>query len=133
MTEKSDSRVVELTHDNFESVTSQQGVVLVECWASSCGGCKLFGPVFEKAAEKHAGHSFAKLDTLAQEDLTSSLEILHTPSLMLYRDGILLFKQAGNFTEERLEDIISQAESLDMDSVRSDIEAARAAEASSPV
>jgi thioredoxin 1 len=83
-------------------------------------------------AELHLQHTFARIDTLSEEALTGSLEVFHTPTLILYRDGILLFKQAGNLTEERLEDIIDQAENLNMDAVRADIEAARAATTESP-
>jgi thioredoxin 1 len=131
MTADPDSNLVDLTESNFSDVVSREGILLVECWSSSCGGCKLLGPIFSKVAKKHSRHSFAKLDTLAEEGLTSSLEVLHTPTLILYRDGILLFKQAGNFSEERLEDILSQAENLDMSAVRADIEAANAPAAAS--
>lgn len=117
--------IVELTSHNYRSVLSQNGIVLVECWASSCGACAKLGPIFAKVAEKHPQHTFGKLDTLAEDDLTSRLNIVHVPTLLLYRDGILLFEQAGNFDEARLEDIISQAESLDMDMVRADIERER--------
>ena len=89
----------------------------------------MFKPIFEKAAERRPEHTFAKLDTMVEEKLTSTLGISHIPTLMLYREGVLLFKQEGNFDEARLEDIVAQAEALDMNAVRADIEAARAAEA----
>ena len=112
----------ELNEQNCRSILSRSGVVLVDCWASSCGACKVLGPIYEKVAERHPQHTFAKLDTLGEVELTSTLEIEHVPTLMLYRDGILLFKQPGNFDEARLEDVIAQAEALDMDMVRADIE-----------
>ena len=120
--------VVEMNKNNFSDVVSRHGIVLVECWSPKCGGCRLTGPVFSRVSKHHVQHTFARLDTLAEEALTNSLEVFHTPTLILYRDGILLFKQAGNSNEERLEDILSQAENLDMNAVRADIEAARAAE-----
>jgi thioredoxin 1 len=126
------SEVVDLNEDNFSDVVSRHGIVLVECWSPKCGGCRLLGPIFSRVAKRHVQLTFARIDTLSEEALTSSLEVFHTPTLILYRDGILLFKQAGNFTEERLEDIVDQAKNLNMDAVRADIEAARAATTESP-
>jgi thioredoxin 1 len=126
MTDSVNSPLVDLTLENYHSVLSQSGIVLVDCWASSCGACKVLGPIYRKVAEGHPNHTFAKLDTLAEEQLTSDLSVVHVPTLMLYRDGILLFKQAGNFDEARLKDIISQGEALDMDMVRAEIERERA-------
>ena len=120
--------LVELNDQNYQSILTRNGILLVDCEASSCGACKVLGPLFSMVAERHPRHTFAKLDTLADDDLTSTLGIVHVPTLMLYRDGILLFKQAGNFDKSRLEDIIAQAEGLDMDMVRADIESKRSAE-----
>jgi len=120
---QSSTTLVELTYAKCRSILSRTGIVLVDCWAASCGACKVLGPIYAKVACRHPEHTFAKLDTLAEDELTSALEILHVPTLLLYRDGILLFKQPGNFDEARLEDIISQAEALDMDAVRADIAA----------
>ena len=100
------------------------GLVLVECWAPTCGACKVFDPVFEKVAENHPEHSFLRLDITADEDASKSLGIEHTPSLMVYREGILLFRQAGNYEEAQLADIVRQAATIDMDMVRADIAAA---------
>jgi thioredoxin 1 len=118
----SNAVLVELGKANYRSILAQDGVVLVDCWASSCGACKELGPIYAKVAEKKSQHTFAKLDTMSESELTSSLGVVHVPTLMLYRAGILLFKQAGNFDEDRLEDIIAQAEKLDMAVVRADIE-----------
>jgi thioredoxin 1 len=109
---------VELTKDNFAATVSRDGIVLVDCWASWCGGCEKFGPIYEEVASRHPEHVFGKLNTHAEDALVSSLGVEHIPSLLLYRDGILLFQQPGNFDEEALEDIVSQAESIDMDVVR---------------
>ena len=122
---QSNAVLVELGQDNCRSVLGQNGIVLVDCWASSCGACKVLGPIYAKVAERYPQHTFAKLDTLVEDELTSTLVIAHIPTLLLYRDGILLFNQAGNFDEPRLEDIISQAEALDMDMVRAEIERER--------
>lgn len=113
---------VELTQANYQKILADGVIVLVDCWAASCGACNALGPVFAKVSERHPRHTFAKLDTLAEEELTSVFDIVHVPTLMLFRDGLLLFKQAGNFDYARLEDIIGQAEALDMDAVRADLE-----------
>ena len=128
MMNDSKAGLVELNDQNYQSILTRNGIVLVDCWASSCGACKVLDPIFSMVAERHPQHTFAKLDTLADDDLASTLGIVNVPTLMLYRDGILLFKQAGNFDEARLEDIIAQAEGLDMDMVRADIESERSAE-----
>ena len=117
--------IVNLSQDNYRSILGQDGIVLVDCWASSCGACKVLGPIYAKVAERYPQHTFAKLDTLAEDELVSTLGIAHVPTLLLYQDGILLFNQAGNFDEPRLEDIIAQAEALDMDMVRAEIERER--------
>ena len=97
--------IVNLSQDNYRSILGQDGIVLVDCWASSCGACKVLGPIYAKVAESYPQHTFAKLDTLAEDELVSTLGIAHVPTLLLYQDGILLFNQAGNFDEPRLEDI----------------------------
>ena len=117
--------IVKLSQDNYRAILGQDGIVLVDCWASSCGACKVLGPIYAKVAERYPQHTFAKLDTLAEDELVSTLGIAHVPTLLLYQDGILLFNQAGNFDEPRLEDIIAQAEALDMDMVRAEIERER--------
>jgi thioredoxin 1 len=98
-------------------------VVLVDCWAEWCGACREFAPVFDRVAARYPEHAFAKLDTGAEEELVSSLGISHIPTLMLFRDGVLLFKQPGYLDDEGLDDILAQAASLDMDLVRAEIAA----------
>ena len=120
--------IVELTSANFVSTVSQEGIVLVDCWAAWCGGCKTFGPIYRRVAERHPRHTFGTLDTQKVEDIVAKLGIQHIPALLLYRDGLLLFQESGNFDEAKLENVISQAERLDMDAVRREIEAQRQAE-----
>jgi len=114
--------VVELNRANFERTVSSRGIVMVDCWADWCAACKDFGPVFERAAEKHPEHTFGKLDTESEKELVSDLKIEHIPTLVLYRDGIMLFLQPGYFEEEKLDDIVRQAESVDMNEVRAHIQ-----------
>jgi thioredoxin 1 len=109
---------VELTKDNFQATVSGGGIVLVDCWASWCGGCEKFGSIYEEVASRHPKHVFGKLNTQEERALVDSLGVEQIPSLLLYRDGILLFQQPGSFEAEALEDIVSQAESIDMDVVR---------------
>ena len=113
--------IIELTKDNFEATISNNGIVLVDCWASWCAACKTFSPIYEKVASRYPEHVFGKLNSQAERSLVNSLDVKQIPSLLVYRDGILLFQQPGNFDEEALEDIISQAESVDMEAVRAHI------------
>jgi thioredoxin 1 len=117
--------IVEMNPGNFDDLTSSGGIVLVDCWASWCANCDEFAGEYRKAAARHPEHVFATLDTQEQRELRSALGIRHIPSLMLYRDGVLLFNQPGSYDEKTLDDIIAQAESLDMEKVRSEL--ARAA------
>jgi thiol-disulfide isomerase/thioredoxin len=114
--------MVELTKSNFREFVGTEGIVLVECWAPGCGACAQFDPVFEQAAEQHEGHSFLRMNLATDEKLGEFFEIEHTPCLMLYRDGLLLLKKPGNFSKKELDHIVAQAESLDMDAVRADLE-----------
>lgn len=115
--------VINLNSENFESTVKSDGIVMVDCWAAWCKACKPFAPVFERFATKYSKHTFCKLDTQAENKLASELGIQHIPTLLLYRDGILLFQQPGYFEEKEMENIISQAEALDMDMVRAEIAA----------
>ena len=113
--------LVTLSEQNFDQTVASPGIVIVDCWANWCGACKEFGPVYEKVATRHTDHTFGKLDAQAEKSIVSKLGIEHIPSVLLYRDGILLFQQPGYFDEEQMEDILRQAESLDMELVRSDL------------
>jgi thioredoxin 1 len=116
--------VVTISPADLGGRVSDAGLVLVECWAPTCGACKVFDPVFEKVAGDHPEHLFLRLDITADEDSSKSLGIEHTPSLLVYREGILLFRQAGNYEEAQLADIVRQAATIDMEMVRADIAAA---------
>ena len=112
---------VQLTAENFEATISQEGIVLIDFWAEWCGPCKMFAPVYESSSEAHPTITFAKVDTEAEQTLAAQCGIQSIPTIMMFRDGILLFNQAGALPGHVLEDIIGKAEGLDMDAVRAEI------------
>ena len=109
---------ITVAEDNYEQTISAEGIVLVDAWAPWCGPCRGFAPVFESASERHSSHVFAKLDTQAEKGLRERLGIQHIPSLLVYRDGILLYHSAGSPSAGELDELVAQAEALDMDEVR---------------
>jgi thioredoxin-like negative regulator of GroEL len=116
--------VAAISPGELQASVKRPDLVLVECWAPSCGACKEFDPVFEEVAALHPEHQFLRLDITAEEGFSEALGIDHTPALMVYREGILLFRQPGNYQKEELADIVRQAATIDMDAVRADIAAA---------
>ncbi len=118
---------VELTAENFNSTVTGDGLVLVDFWAEWCPPCRMFGPVFEKASEKHPDAVFGKVDTEAQPEVAAAFDIASIPTLMIIRDNIMLFNQPGALPANALEELISKAEALDMDEVRASMAQAQQA------
>jgi thioredoxin 1 len=119
---------VEITSQTFKDVVEKDGIVLIDWWAPWCGPCRSFAPTYEKVAGKHPDITFAKVNTEEQQELAGAFDIRSIPTLMILRDKVLLFSQAGALPEAALEDLIRQVRALDMDKVRADV-AAQEAEA----
>lgn len=114
---------IELTGDNFSDTVTAEGITLVDWWAAWCGPCQMFAPIFESASEAHPDITFGKLDTDAEQALSSAAGIRSIPTLMAFRDGILVFQQAGALPAPALEQVIEAVKGLDMDDVREKIAA----------
>jgi thioredoxin 1 len=115
-----------LTAETFEETVTKDGIVLIDFWAEWCGPCKMFGPVFEEASERHTDAVFAKVDTEAEQSLAGGLGIASIPTLMIFRDGVLVFRQPGALPPQTLEQLITAVRDLDMEDVRRQINEADA-------
>ncbi|MBK1648753.1 thioredoxin [Rhabdochromatium marinum] len=119
--------VIELTTENFESTIQENPFVVVDYWAPWCGPCRSFAPVYEKVSNDHDNIVFAKVNTEQEQQLAAHFQIRSIPTLMIFRDQVIIFSQAGALPEAPFRDLLSQAEALDMDKVRADMAEQQAA------
>jgi len=117
---------IELTESTFERTVLDNDIVLVDFWAEWCGPCRMFGPVFEASSQTHPDVVHAKVDTEAEQGLAAAAQITSIPTLMAFREGVLVFSQPGALPPESLEQVVTAVKGLDMDEVRAKIAAHRA-------
>ena len=114
---------IELTKDNFQDAVLDSKPLVVDFWAPWCGPCKTFSPIFDKASEDHSDVTFAKVNTEDEEELAGALGIRSIPSLMVFREQVLLYNQAGALSASQLEELLTQVKSVDMEQVHAEIAA----------
>ena len=112
---------IELTHDVFEQTVTSPGITLVDFWADWCGPCKQFSPIYESASEQHSDVTFAKVDTEAEQALAGAAGITSIPTLMAFRDGVLVFSQPGALPAPALAQVITAVKDLDMEMVHAEV------------
>ncbi len=121
--------IVTITSENFNDTINGNAMVILDFWAPWCGPCRSFAPVFEQSSEQHPDVVFAKINTEEQQELAAAFQIRSIPTLMIFRDQILIFSQPGALPASAFEDLIGKAKALDMDTVRNDIESKKATKA----
>ena len=112
---------IALTSENFNETINSDKIVLVDFWANWCSHCRQFGPIFEAASERHEDVIFAKVDTDANQDIAAALEIATIPTLMIFREGVLIFRNSGAIPGAAIDDLVSQAQALNMEEVHAEV------------
>jgi thioredoxin 1 len=112
---------INLTSEEFEAAVTKPGITFVDFWAAWCGPCRMFAPIFEAASENYPEIQFAKIDTDAEQEIAAAAQISSIPTLMAFRDGILVFREAGALPAPQFEELIKAVQALDMDEVRKEI------------